>query len=109
MSSSNCEFRKNRHSERHKLLTGINKLQSLLSTFRPIWVKFGTRDLYTYKLLRVCDFRENLRIENNTSVMGVNEISFTRVEMQIYNSLKANKVLVSLYTSSRSTPFSVSL
>ena len=69
------------------LLTGINKLEFLLSTFTVLF-RWNSVQYLHIKLLSVGEFHENLRIENNSFLMGLIEIAFMRVYIQLYNSVR---------------------
>jgi hypothetical protein len=47
--------------------------------YYPIWMKFGTRNLYIM-LLSVCEFRQNRRREGCTLPVGVNKITFKHAQ-----------------------------
>jgi hypothetical protein len=59
----------------------------------PIWVKFAVRHLHVM-LLSILEFGENRRREGRTFLMGVNEITWTRVPLQRFDIQKVKKALV---------------
>jgi hypothetical protein len=68
-------------TEPHTLLTDVREILSHFPAFfRPIWTKFGTRDVLRYLLsLMSCEFTENRSRDGRTFLRPLNKITFKRI------------------------------
>jgi hypothetical protein len=64
---SSYELRENRYSGIFTLRKGVNKMLPHILNFRPIWMKFGTKDLHPLLLFQ-SELRENRYSERLTSL-----------------------------------------